>query len=204
VLAQILFGFIQRDYRRVAEWHFRAGYVPETEDVDLFAQALRAVGEPIRDVTAQDISMSRLLTQLFEITELFNMHTQPQLIMLQKTMVVVEGVARTLDPRLDMWQTAEPVVRDWMTNELGPAGTLRKAQDSVGALARAALQAPELAERVDRLSKDLETALERGLPLAPESVSGLGRESAARTWSRTLALWVGAVSLAVIAWGIMG
>jgi ubiquinone biosynthesis protein len=199
VLAQILYGFILRDYKKVAEWHFRAGYVPEDEDVDLFAQALRAVGEPIRDVTAADISMSRLLTQLFEITELFNMHTQPQLIMLQKTMVVVEGVARSLDPRLDMWETAEPVVREWMTNELGPAGTLRKAQDSVGALARAALQAPELADRVDRLSKDLESALERGLPLAPASVAALGRESAVRTWSRTAALWVGAVSLLVIA-----
>jgi len=202
VLAQILFGFIQRDYRRVAEWHFRAGYVPENQDVDLFAQALRAVGEPIRDVTAADISMSRLLTQLFEITEIFNMHTQPQLIMLQKTMVVVEGVARSLDPRLDMWQTAEPVVREWMTNELGPAGTLRKAQDSAGALVRAALAAPELAERVDRLSKDLERALERGLPIAPDSVSALSGSSGG-AW-RSAALWVGAVSLAAIAWGVLG
>ena len=204
VLAQILYGFIIRDYKRVAEWHFRAGYVPQNQDRDLFAQALRAVGEPIRDVTVADISMSRLLTQLFEITELFEMQTQPQLIMLQKTMVVVEGVARSLDPRLDMWETADPVVRGWMTNEVGPAGTVRKAQDSLGAFARAALQAPELAERVDRLSKDMERALEAGVPMAPGSVSALGRASAGHSRSRTVAFWVGAVSLAAIAFSVLG
>ena len=137
VLAQILYGFIVRDYRRVAELHFRAGYVPQGQDVDLFAQALRAIGEPIRDATAPEISMAKLLAQLFEVTDMFNMSTQTQLLMLQKTMVVVEGVARTLDPDLDMWRTAEPVVRDWMTAELGPAGTLRRAQDSLETLARA-------------------------------------------------------------------
>ncbi|WP_108659135.1 2-polyprenylphenol 6-hydroxylase [Acuticoccus kandeliae] len=200
-LAEILYGFIVRDYHRVARAHFRAGYVPADQDVDLFAQALRAVGEPIRDVTAADISMARLLTQLFEITELFHMVTQPQLIMLQKTMVVVEGVARSLDPHLDMWRAAEPVVRDWMTSELGPAGTVRKAQESFGAVVRAALQAPDLAERVDRLSKDLENALESGLPLSPNSVSQIAT-TVAPTRLRAVALWIGALSLAAIALGI--
>ncbi|MCF3935511.1 2-polyprenylphenol 6-hydroxylase [Acuticoccus sp. M5D2P5] len=200
-LAEILYGFITRDYHRVALAHFRAGYVPADQDVDLFAQALRAVGEPIRDVTAADISMARLLTQLFEITELFQMSTQPQLIMLQKTMVVVEGVARSLDPHLDMWRAAEPVVRDWMASEVGPAGTVRKAQDSFGAIVRAALQAPDLAERVDRLSKDFENALEIGIPLSPTSVNQIA-SAAGPSRIRTLALWVGAASLAAIALGV--
>jgi ubiquinone biosynthesis protein len=199
VLAEILYGFIMRDYRRVAEVHFRAGYVPATEDVDQFAQALRAVGEPIRDSTAADISMSRLLTQLFEITELFSMSTQPQLIMLQKTMVVVEGVARSLDPNLDIWRVSEPVVRDYLTTELGPAGTVRRAHDSLAAIGRAALAAPELAQRVERLSKDLEAVLERGLPLSPDTVSMLGRQAARRLRGEGIALWIGALSLAVIA-----
>ncbi len=204
VLAQILYGFIVRDYRRVAELHFRAGYVPEGQDVDLFAQALRAIGEPIRDVTADEISMSRLLAQLFEVTDLFNMHTQTQLIMLQKTMVVVEGVARSLDPQLDMWRTAEPVVREWMTNELGAPGTLRRVQGSLETLARAALEAPDLAARVDRLSRDLENALERGLPLSPASMKTLGRYAAARSIVRNLALWIGAGALVFIAWSVSG
>ena len=203
ILAQILYGFIVRDYRHVSEAHFRAGYVPETQDVDLFAQALRAIGEPIRDVTAADISMSRLLAQLFEVTELFEMATQPQLIMLQKTMVVVEGVARSLDPNLDIWRVSDPVVREWMTDELGPAGTMRKAQDSASALMRAALAAPELAERLDRISKDLETVLERGVTIAPGSLRELAGYRAAGSFLRLAALWLGAISLAVIAWDLL-
>ncbi|RAI04317.1 2-polyprenylphenol 6-hydroxylase [Acuticoccus sediminis] len=199
-LAEILYGFIQRDYRRVAEIHFRAGYVPMTQDVDLFAQALRSVGEPIRGATAADISMSRLLAHLFETTELFQMTTQPQLIMLQKTMVVVEGVARSLDPQLDIWETAEPVVRDWMVAEIGPAATVRKAQDSFSAITRAALAAPELAERLERLSKDFEVALEKGLPLSDRSIDALGQYAAARSTIRVLGLWVAAISLAILAW----
>ncbi|UOM33474.1 2-polyprenylphenol 6-hydroxylase [Acuticoccus sp. I52.16.1] len=199
-LAEILYGFIERDYHRVAEVHFRAGYVPMTQDVDLFAQALRAVGEPIRDATAAELSMSRLLAQLFETTELFQMTTQPQLIMLQKTMVVVEGVARSLDPQLNIWHTAEPVVRDWMVAELGPGATVRKAQDSFSAITRAALAAPQLAERMERLSKDFEVALEKGLPISDRSIEELGRYAFARSFVRVGALWLGAVSLAVLAW----
>ncbi len=200
ILAQILYGFIVRDYRRVAEAHFRAGYVPANQDVDLFAQALRAVGEPIRDATAADISMSRLLTQLFEITDLFEMVTQTRLIMLQKTMVVVEGVARSLDPNLDIWRTAEPVVREWMTEELGPAGTVRRAQDSLGAIVRAALDAPALAERVERVSREFEVAMEKGMPISQRSIDELGRYAFARSVLRVGALWLGAISLAVLAW----
>src|SRR6185503_8721137 len=114
-LAEVLFGFIRRDYRRVAELHFQAGYVASTKHtVDDFAQAIRAIGEPIHGQRASDISMARLLTLLFEVTELFDMQTRPELLLVQKTMVVVEGVARTLDPHFDMWASAEPVVADWV------------------------------------------------------------------------------------------
>ena len=123
-LAEILHGFITRDYRRVAEVHFEAGYVPRRHAVDDFAQAIRAIGEPIHQKRADEISMAKLLTLLFEVTELFDMRTRPELILLQKTMVVVEGVARSLDPQLDMWSTAEPVVRDWIERNLGPLGKL--------------------------------------------------------------------------------
>ena len=92
-----------------------------------FAQAIRAIGEPIHNRAAEDISMAKLLTLLFEVTGLFDMRTRPELLLLQKTMVVVEGVARTLDPKLDMWTTAEPVVREWIARHLGPAGRLEDA-----------------------------------------------------------------------------
>ncbi len=107
-LAEILYGFIRRDYLRTAQVHFEAGYVPPEEEVEVFAQALRAIGEPLRDRPAREISMAHLLSQLFEYTEVFHMTAQPRLILLQKTMVVVEGVARSLDPDLDIWTTSEP------------------------------------------------------------------------------------------------
>ena len=130
-LAEILHGFITRDYQRVAEVHFEAGYVPPHHSVENFAQAIRAIGEPIHNRTAEDISMAKLLTLLFEVTGLFDMRTRPELLLLQKTMVVVEGVGRSLDPKLDMWTTAEPVVREWMTRHLGPAGKLENAAQGV-------------------------------------------------------------------------
>jgi ubiquinone biosynthesis protein len=145
-LAEILFGFITRDYMRVAQVHFDAGYVPQSQDVNNFAQALRAIGEPILGLQADQISMARLLTQLFEVTEQFDMQTQPQLLLLQKTMVVVEGVARTLNPNLNMWKTAEPIVRVWIERTLGPIGKLEEAGESVKALGRLALQFPALVE----------------------------------------------------------
>ena len=125
-LAEILHGFITRDYHRTAEVHFEAGYVPPTHSVESFAQAIRAIGEPIHNRTAEDISMARLLTLLFEVTGLFDMRTRPELLLLQKTMVVVEGVARSLDPKLDMWSTAEPVVREWMTRLSRPGRQARR------------------------------------------------------------------------------
>ena len=142
-LAEILYGFITRNYRRIAQVHFDAGYVPETEDVETFAQALRAIGEPIMGLPAGEISMSRLLTQLFEVTDHFNMQTQPQLLLLQKTMVVTEGVARTLNPDLNIWKTGEPVVRGWIERKLGPLGKIEQALGSAGTLSGLALRLPQ-------------------------------------------------------------
>jgi ubiquinone biosynthesis protein len=134
-LAEILWGFLQRDYRRVAEVHFEAGYVPRTHDIDTFAQALRAVGEPIFGRGAQDVSMGRLLGQLFEVTALFDMALRPELVLLQKTMATIEGVARRIDPGHDIWAAADPVVRRWISRELSPAAKMRSlAKDAVGAV----------------------------------------------------------------------
>ncbi|MBI1251397.1 MAG: 2-polyprenylphenol 6-hydroxylase [Alphaproteobacteria bacterium] len=125
-LAEILYGFLRRDYKRVAEVHAEAGYVPDRFTVEEFAQALRAIGEPIFGKTADAISMSRLLLQLFDITHLFGMHLRPELVLLQKTMVQVEGVARALDPQHDMWTVARPIVERWVKRELGAEAVARR------------------------------------------------------------------------------
>ncbi|MEM6438523.1 MAG: 2-polyprenylphenol 6-hydroxylase [Pseudomonadota bacterium] len=146
VYAEILLGFLQRDYRRVAEVHFEAGYVPADQDLETFAQALRSIGEPIFGQDASRISMARLLAHLFDVTERFGMETRTELILLQRTMVVVEGVARTLDPNLNMWRTAKPVVEAWMRDNLGPRAALRDAQETVKVLARFGPRLSEIAE----------------------------------------------------------
>jgi ubiquinone biosynthesis protein len=198
-LAEILYGFITRDYLRVAEVHFEAGYVPRTHDVHAFAQAIRAIGEPIHGQPAETISMARLLTLLFEVTELFDMQTRTELVLLQKTMVVVEGVARTLDPAFNMWKTSEPVVGDWIRANLGPRGMLEDARDGVGALVSLARQAPDLAARTERLSREIDAMAENGLRFDDETADKIGRAEARRTRSGRLALWIIAATLIWIA-----
>src|SRR5690606_21887544 len=134
-LAEILHGFITRDSRRVAEVHIEAGYVPDHHGVEAFAQAIRAIGEPIHGRSAKSISMARLLTLLFEVTEMFDMATRPELLMLQKTMVVVEGVARELDPDFNMWKASEPVVSAWVAENLGPCAVVRDTGEGLRAMA---------------------------------------------------------------------
>lgn len=202
-LAEILLGFITRNYRRVAEVHFEAGYVPSHHAVDDFAQAIRAIGEPIHDRTADQISMAKLLTLLFEITGLFDMQTRTELVMLQKTMVVVEGVARTLDPQLDMWKTSEPVVREWIERNLGPLGRIEEAGRGALNLAGLLVHVPGLVTRAERLAGTLEAAAASGFPLAPESVDAIGRAEARRARWGHAALWVGAAALVVIAWTLV-
>jgi ubiquinone biosynthesis protein len=157
-LAEILFGFIRRDYLRVAEVHFEAGYVPRSHRVEDFAQAIRAIGEPIHSRTAEQISMAKLLTLLFEVTSLFDMATRVELVLLQKTMVVVEGVARKLDPQLNVWSTSEPVVGAWIAENLGPRGRIEDVGRGVSSLAVFLADAPrrleEIAARLDAAGGD--------------------------------------------------
>jgi ubiquinone biosynthesis protein len=146
VYAEILFGFIRKDYRRVAEVHFEAGYVPADRDIDEFARALRAVGEPIFGMDASRISMARLLAYLFEVTERFGMETRTELILLQRTMVVVEGVARGLDPRINIWQVCQPIVEGYIKENIGPKAVLRDLFKTVRILSRFGPRLPGLVE----------------------------------------------------------
>jgi ubiquinone biosynthesis protein len=197
-LAEILYGFITRDYHRVAEVHFEAGYVPAYHSVADFAQAIRAIGEPIHNRAADEISMAKLLTLLFEVTGLFDMRTRPELLLLQKTMVVVEGVARSLDPKLDMWSTAEPVVREWIERNLGLAGRIEGAAQGVIELGRFAGQMPGLLSRGATMMEQIDAATRNGIVLAPETVADIGRAEARRGRPVAIALWVIAALLAYI------
>jgi len=145
-LAEILWGFLRRDYERVAQVHFDAGYVPAHHSVSAFAQALRAVGEPVFGRVANAVAMSRVLTQLFEITALYEMRLRPELVLLQKTMVTVEGVARRIDPRHDIWAAAEPVVRRWIAREVSPISRVKQfageAESALRNIARMAAPQP--------------------------------------------------------------
>ncbi|MFZ5733927.1 MAG: 2-polyprenylphenol 6-hydroxylase [Pseudomonadota bacterium] len=201
-LAEILLGFITRDYRRVAEVHFEAGYVPSHHSVENFAQAIRAIGEPIHNRTAEEISMARLLTLLLEVTGLFDMRTRPELILLQKTMVVVEGVARGFDPKLDIWTTAEPVVREWIERNLGPVGRMSNAAQGAGELGRILSGLPMIAARSVAALEQFEAATRNGLVLAPETIEAIGKADARRTRWSAVALWIIALSFLGILWSI--
>jgi len=146
VYAEILYGFIKRDYQRVAEVHFEAGYVPADQSVDEFARALRAVGEPIFGMDATQISMGRLLNYLFEVTERFGMQTRTELIHLQRTMVVVEGVARSLNPQINIWEVAHPIVESYIRDSIGPRALISDLAKTARILARFGPRLPELAE----------------------------------------------------------
>jgi ubiquinone biosynthesis protein len=199
-LAEILFGFITRNYRRTAEVHFEAGYVPSKHSIDDFAQAIRAIGEPIHKRTAEDISMAKLLTLLFEVTGLFDMRTRPELLLLQKTMVVVEGVARGLDPRLDMWTVAEPVVREWIERHLGPTGRIEDAAKGtlgfLGTVPSLLTRSAALVEHLDEITRD-------GLVLAPEIVDAMGKaQTRVHRWT-AVAHWLIVVLLIWIVWRLV-
>jgi ubiquinone biosynthesis protein len=202
-LAEILYGFITRNYHRTAEVHFEAGYVPPHHSVESFAQAIRAIGEPIHNKSASEISMAKLLTLLFEITGLFDMKTRPELLMLQKTMVVVEGVARSFDPNLDMWATAEPVVREWIERHLGPAGRIEEVAQGAGEVGRFLGGVPSLLGRAATLADQLDAATRDGLVLAPATVAAIGEAEARRNRWTTAALWVIAALLGVVIWKLV-
>jgi ubiquinone biosynthesis protein len=145
-LAEILYGLTTGNYRRVAEIHFEAQYVPSYHSVEEFATALRAVGEPMRGKPVKELSVGMMLDGLFAITRDFDMQTQPHLLLLQKTMVMVEGIATLLDPEINMWDVSSPYVKSWIRDELGPEAALAdKIREDVGTL----LRLPELIRRIE-------------------------------------------------------
>lgn len=192
MMAEILYGFVKRDYRRVAEMHFIAGYVPPTKSVDAFAQALRSVGEPIFGRPARDVSMGRLLAQLFQVTEQFDMKTRPELILLQKTMVVIEGVARHFDPDHNIWDSAEPVLKSWMSEQFAPEARLGEVAEGAAQLGRMAGNLPDFLARAERTARLLADSVdEQGIRLHPDS------QTRPASWT-TPALWAAVGALAVL------
>lgn len=155
-LADVVYGFITRNYRHMAERHFELGYVPAHHSVDDFALALRSIGEPLQGHTARDISMAKVFGQLFTTTELFDMQTRPELVLLQKSMVIVEGVARSLDPELDVWSISEPVVGEWVRREAGPLGRLEDLAEQLRAAATTVGRLPAIVQKAEAALDDYE------------------------------------------------
>ncbi len=184
VYAEILYGFIRKDYRRVAEVHFEAGYVPHDRDIDAFARALRSVGEPIFDLDASRVSMGRLLSHLFEVTERFGMETRTELILLQRTMVVVEGVARWLDPRMNIWRAAQPIVEDYIKSHVGPRALATDVARTARVLSRFGPRLPALAEALLRKSSETPERPKQRNIVAPVLFTCLG------AFGAVLALWL--------------
>ena len=199
-LAETLGGFLARDYMRVARVHYDAGFVPRIHPIETFAQALRAIGEPIFGRTARDVSMAKLLAQLFDTTYRFDMQAQPQLILLQKTMVVVEGVARGLDPDFDIWESSRPIVETWMLEQVGPEARLREMGDGVNALGRLARDLPQLLRNAEIVSAML---ADGGMRLHPDTVRQIADAQAQRTRHVRVAIWIAAVALGVLAAGLL-
>ncbi|WP_027488694.1 2-polyprenylphenol 6-hydroxylase [Allorhizobium undicola] len=198
-LAEILYGFITRDYMRVAEVHFEAGYVPGHHNVASFAQAIRAIGEPIHGQSAETISIARLLSLLFEVTELFDMETRPELVMLQKTMVVVEGVSRMLNPQFNMWKASEPVVGEWIRDNLGPKRLVGDMRDGLKAALRVAEALPDIAAKTEKFHGEVMHMSEHGLRFDAATAEAIGKAEARHARSGRWALWIIAATLAYIA-----
>ncbi len=198
-LAEILYGLITKDYMRAAVIHYEAGYVPAHHPVETFAQAMRAIGEPIHGRTADEISMADLLGQLFAYTDVFDMETRPELINLQKSMVIVEGVARQLDPELNMWTAAEPVAKEWLDANLGPLGRLRDAGQGASSLGRILADAPALIGETRQAAAALSQMARDGVRLSQEGAENLANSQSRGQWLTRGALWVGALSLAALA-----
>jgi len=169
-LAEILYGFVQRDYKKVAEVHILANLVPKNVNVDELAQALRSIGEPIFGQSVKDISGGRLLKQLFDITEKFNMQTQPQLLLLQKTMVVVEGVARKLNPETNIWETSKPVLEKWLKETKDPISNFT---ETLKGSAEVLKRLPELPEIMDKANQALTFMASGQIPQNSNSYSAL-------------------------------
>ena len=172
-LAEILFGFIQRDYKKVAEVHLIAGLVPKNVPIDDLAQALRSIGEPIFGQAVKDISGGKLLKQLFDVTEKFNMQTQPQLLMLQKTMVVVEGVARKLNPETNIWTTSKPVLESWLRETKNPMNRINQTLENTSEVIK---RLPEFPKIMDKANQALTYLASGQIPQNSNSYTALNNK----------------------------
>jgi len=166
-LAEILWGFLKRDYVRIAEVHFEAGYVPRSQSVGDFAQALRSIGEPLFGRPAEEVSMGRVLLQLFDYTHTFGMALRPELVLLQKTMVQVEGVARAIDPAHNIWKASEPVIEAWMRRNFGPEGAVRLMSENVREVTNRLKRLPSVMDRFERSLEAEPAPLAPSQPFAP-------------------------------------
>lgn len=179
-LGEMLLAFLNGDYRRAAEVHFEAGYVPPDRSVDLFAQACRSIAEPILDLPASEVSVARLLAQLFKVTETFGMEVQPQLLVLQKTMLTAEGIGRGLCPEVNFWELARPLIEEWMARTIAPPAKIRRGvEDAWDAMRRI----PEIVRRADAMSRQM---AESGVKLHPDTVRALldrRRNQIVHTWA---------------------
>jgi ubiquinone biosynthesis protein len=190
-VAEMLVAFLTRDYRRAAEVHFEAGWVPRDKSVDGFTQACRSIAEPILDRPQSEISIARLLAQLFQITETFRMETQPQLLLLQKTMLVAEGTSRKLAPDANMWILIRPLIEDWMMDNLGPEAKVR---DVIQSLTDAIERLPTMISDVEKTSRMISDGK---IQLHPDTIRALrGEDQNGRNQSQVL--WFGAFALLVV------
>jgi ubiquinone biosynthesis protein len=197
-LAEMLLGFLEGDYGRVADVHYAAGYIPADQPRDMFVQACRAIGEPIFGLSLNEISIARLLAQLFRVTETFQMETQPQLLLLQKTMMVAEGIGRRLNPEVNMWELARPLIETWMRDNLGPEARIKDgAREFVSGIER-------LPGFLTNLDKAVKALAEHGYRLHPETVKRLlGEGDSRQTGGMGVVLWVIAGLLAAILLAIL-
>jgi len=170
-LAQNFLGFLNRDYRRVAQAHLDAGWVPAGTRIDQFEAAIRAVCEPVFARTLKEIYFGRLLLRLFQTSRRFGVEVQPQLVMLQKTLLNIEGLGRELDPDLDLWTTAKPFLERWMSEQIGWRGLLRNLKHEAPYWASTLPQLPRLVHRA--LAEDR-------LGAVRESIERLNAENARR------------------------
>lgn len=198
-LAEILHGLITRDYYRTAAIHFEAGYVPPHHTIEEFAQAMRAIGEPIHGRTADEISMADLLGQLFAYTDVFDMETRPELILVQKSMVIVEGVARDLNPNLNLWVAAEPIAKEWMDANLGAIGRLKDAGAGAQSIGEILLRSPEFLQKAQQTFNGLASMAANGVRLDVTSLERIAAQNGKYAGARTTAIWIIAVSLATLA-----
>lgn len=198
-LARILHGFVTGDYKDAAQAHIDAGYVPDHHSVEEFAQGLRAIGEPIADKAAHEISMARFLGQLLDYTAVYDMAARPELILLQKNMVIAEGVARMLNPELNLWKASEPVVKDWLKEQLGPAAKLRKMSTSLRALDQFMDEMPQHLTVLEKNMSGLARIAGKVQDMDERQFERFIERSSNQSIFEKTALWIIAISLGIIA-----